>query len=95
MNLKKYNIFILFFKKLSFVFFYIDFNVFFNNKFIIIIYVNNIFLTEFNLKHIVAVKQLFNKRFKMIDLNSLRFYININIERNRLNCILFFNKKIF
>ena len=31
----------------------------------------------------------------MIDLNSLRFYLNMSIERDRSNRILFFNQKIY
>ena len=90
-----YNILALFFKKHEFVFFDVDLNVFFNEKFIIVIYVDDIFLIKFNSKHIVVVKQAFNKRFKMINLNLLRFYLNMNIERNRSNYILFLNQKIY
>ena len=86
-----YNIFASFFKKHEFVFFNIDFNVFFNEKFIIVIYIDDILLIEFNSEHIVVVKRTFNKHFKIIDLSSFRFYLNMNIERNRLNRILFFN----
>ena len=90
-----YNIFASFFKKHEFVFFNVDFNVFFNEKFIIVIYIDNILLIEFNLKHIIVVKRVFNEHFKMIDLSSLRFYLNMNIERNRLNRILFLSQKIY
>ena len=90
-----YNIFALFFKKHKFVFFNVDFSVFFNEKFIIVIYVDNIFLIEFNSKYIVVIKRVFNECFKMIDLNLLRFYLNMNIEQNRLNRILFLNQKIY
>ena len=64
-------------------------------KLIIVIYVDDIFLIEFNSEHIIVVKQTFNERFKMIDLNLLRFYLNMNIERNRLNRILFLNQKTY
>ena len=90
-----YNILISFFKKHEFVFFDTDFSVFFNKKLIIVIYVNDILLIKFNLKHIVVVKQIFNERFKMINLSSLRFYLNMNIERNRSNRILFLSQKIY
>ena len=65
-----YNIFASFLKKHEFVFFNVDLSVFFNKKLIIIIYVDDILLIKFNSKHIVVVKQIFNERFKMIDLNS-------------------------
>ena len=90
-----YNIFASFLKKHEFIFLDVDFNVFFNEKFIIVIYVDDIFLIEFNLKHIVVVKRVFNERFKMIDLSSLQFYLNMSIERNRSNRILFFSQKIY
>ena len=90
-----YNILVSFCKKHEFVFFNVDFSVFFNKKFIIVIYIDDIFLIEFNSKHIVVVKRTFNEHFKMIDLSSLQFYLNINIERNRSNRILFLNQKIY
>ena len=90
-----YNTFASFFKEHKFVFFNVDFSVFFNKKLIIVIYVDDILLIKFNSEHIVVVKHVFNKRFKMIDLNSFRFYLNMNIERNRSNRILFFNQKIY
>ena len=86
-----YNIFASFLKKHKFIFLDVDFSVFFNKKLIIVIYVDDILLIEFNSTHIVVVKRTFNKCFKMIDLNSLRFYLNMSIERNRSNRILFFN----
>ena len=91
----QYNIFVLFFKKHEFVFFNVDFNVFFNKKSILIIYVDDILLIEFNSKYIVVVKRIFNERFKIIDLNSFQFNLNISIERNRSNRILFLNQKIY
>ena len=91
----RYNILASFFKEHEFVSFNVDFNVFFNKKFIIVIYVDNILLIEFNSKHIVVVKRVFNERFKMIDLNLFQFYLNMNIERNRSNRILFFSQKIY
>ena len=90
-----YNIFASFLKKHEFIFFNVDLSVFFNKKFIIVIYINDIFLIKFNSTHIVVVKRTFNKRFKMINLNSLRFYLNMSIERKRLNRILFLNQKIY
>ena len=90
-----YNIFALFFKKHEFVSFNADFSVFFNEKLIIVIYVDDIFLIESNSKYIVVVKRAFNKRFKMINLNSFRFYLNMSIERDRSNRILFFNQKVY
>ena len=90
-----YNILISFLKKHEFILFNVDFNVFFNEKLIIVIYVDNIFLIEFNLKHIVVVKRTFNKRFKMINLNLFSFYLNISIKRDWSNRILFFNQKIY
>ena len=90
-----YNILASFFKKHEFVFFDVDLSVFFNKKLIIVIYVDDILLIEFNSEHIVAIKRIFNERFKMIDLSSFRFYLNMNIERNRSNRILFLNQKIY
>ena len=90
-----YNILTSFFKKHKFVFFDVDLNVFFNEKLIIIIYIDNILLIEFNSKHIVVVKRAFNERFKMIDLNSLRFYLNMSIEWDWSNRILSLNQKIY
>ena len=90
-----YNTFASFLKEHEFVFLNVDFSVFFNEKLIIVIYVDDIFLIKFNSAHIVVVKRTLNKRFKMINLNSLRFYLNMSIERDRSNRILFLNQKIY
>ena len=90
-----YNILASFFKKHEFVFLNANFNVFFNEKLIIVIYVDDILLIDFNSRYIAAVKQIFNEYFKIIDLNLFRFYLYINIKRNRSNRILFLNQKIY
>ena len=95
MNVTWYNILTSFFKKHKFVSFNVDLNVFSNKKLIIVIYVDDIFLIEFNSMHIVVVKRVFNKRFKMIDLSSFQFYLNMSIKRDRSNRIFFFSQKIY
>ena len=73
----------------------VDQNVFFNNKIIIVIYVNDFFIVEFNKKFIQQIKQTFNERFQMTNMNSLVYYLNMNVTRNKQQRIFCFNQKVY
>ena len=62
--------------------------VFKNKKIYIAIYVNDFFIIEFNINFINNLKKQFNQRFKMIDLKSTQYYLNIEIIRKNDNIFL-------
>ena len=66
-----------------------------NDIIIIVIYVNDLFIAKFNKIDNRIIKIVFNKRFQMIDLNFLVYYLDINIQRNRQQRIFYFNQKIY
>jgi hypothetical protein len=53
------------------------------DEIMIIIYVNDLILTEFNLATIFWLKNALNERFEMSDLNSCTYYLDMMIFRNR------------
>ena len=83
-----FEIFGKFLKKLNFLFFNADQNVFCDEKFILIIYVNDLFIIDFNKQIIKNVKIVFNKRFHMTNLDFITHYLSMHFERNRSQRIL-------
>ena len=90
-----FNTLINFFKEYDFFFLNVDQSVFFNDKIIIAIYVNDLFIVEFNKKFIQQVKQALSERFQMTNMNFLVYYLNMSVTRNRQQRILCFNQKIY
>ena len=66
-----------------------------NDIIIIVIYVNDLFIAKLNKIDNRIIKIVFNKRFQIIDLNFLVYYLDINIQRNRQQRIFYFNQKIY
>ena len=62
--------------------------VFKNKKIYIAIYVNDFFIIEFNMNFINNLKKQFDQRFKMIDLKSVQYYLNIEVIRENDNILL-------
>ena len=81
----------------KFVRLHIDFSVFKHseNKMIVIIYVNDLLIIDFNEKNIIAFKKSFSKRFRIKNLNFVFFYLNVKITRDRVNKIMHFNQTTY
>ena len=62
--------------------------VFKNKKIYIAIYVNDFFIIEFNMNFINNLKKQLDQRFKMIDLKSTQYYLNIEVIRKNDNIFL-------
>ncbi len=58
-------------------------NVFIKNQTLIIIYVDDLIITKFNLNVISILKRALNEWFEMSDLNFCTFYLDMMIFKNR------------
>jgi hypothetical protein len=67
----------------DYVFLNVEFNVFIKNDITIVIYVNYLIFTKFNIAIIFLLKTALNNRFEMSDLNLCIYYLNMMIFRNR------------
>ena len=85
----------MFLKKHDFFSLDVDLSVFSNDKVIMIIYVDDLLIIEFNRDCIQQVKLTSNKRFDMTNMRFLCYYLNMSIERDRFNRILYFNQKTY
>jgi hypothetical protein len=65
------------------------------NNIMIIIYVNDLFFTKFNCAIIFWLKNALNDRFKMSDLNSCIYYLDMIIFRNRRLKLLILNQNVY
>jgi hypothetical protein len=84
-----------FFFFLNYVLFDVEFNVFMKNDIMIVIYVNDLIFTKFNLAVIFWLKNVLNKRFEMNDLNSCIYYFDIMIFKNRNLKQLILNQNVY
>jgi hypothetical protein len=73
----------------------VEFNVFMKNDIMIVIYVNDLIFTEFNLAIIFWLKNVLNDWFKMSDLNSCIYYLDMMIFRNRCLKMLILNQSFY
>ncbi len=73
----------------------VEFNVFMKNDIMIVIYVNDLILTEFNFAIIFWLKNALNDRFEMSDLNSCIYYLDMMIFRNRRLRLLILNQNFY
>ena len=93
-----YEIISAFLKKFDFVIFETNHNVFIskNEKIYVIVYVDDLLIINDNMNFIDFIKREFDKRFKMIDLNFVQHYLDIEIVRNDdsilLRQIIYFRK---
>jgi hypothetical protein len=61
------------------------------NDIMIVIYVNDLIFTKFNFAIIFWLKNALNDRYKMSDLNSCIYYLDMMIFRNRRFKLLILN----
>ncbi len=73
----------------------IDHSVFIHdNDIIIIIYVNDLLILKSNIFNIQALKLQFAERFQMKDLDSIKWYLEMHITRNKVEWTLWINQSI-
>ena len=84
-----------FFKKHDFWFFNVDQSVFCDKKTIIIIYVDDLLITNFNKQFNKNIKTTFNKQFYIIDFNFIIHYFDIKLDRNKFQRILWFSQRVY
>ena len=77
-----------FLKQHDFIFLNVDQNVFCDEKTIIIIYVDDLFIIDLNNKINKNIKTIFNQRFQMIDLNFITHSFDIKFDRDKQQRIL-------
>jgi hypothetical protein len=68
---------------LNYVSFNIEFNIFMKDDIMIVIYVNDLIFTRFNLAAIFRLKNALNECFELNDLNSCIYYLDMMIFKNR------------
>jgi hypothetical protein len=73
----------------------VEFNVFMKNDIMIVIYVNDLIFTEFDLAIIFWLKNALHKRFKMSDLESCIYFLNMMIIKNRRLQLLILNQSVY
>jgi hypothetical protein len=73
----------------------VEFNVFMKNDIMIVIYVNDVIFTRFNLATIFWLKNVLNERFEMNDLNFCMYYLDMMIFKNRNLKQLILNQNIY
>jgi hypothetical protein len=73
----------------------VEFNVFMKNDIMIVIYVNDLIFTKFNLATISWLKNALNERFEMSDLDFCIYYLDMMIFRNRNLKQLILNQNIY
>ena len=79
-----YEIISAFLKKFDFIVFETNHNVFIskNEKIYVIVYVDDLLIINDNMNFIDFIKRKFDKKFKIIDLNFVQHYFDIEIVRN-------------
>jgi hypothetical protein len=65
------------------------------NDIMIVIYVNDFIFTKFNFAIIFWLKIVLNNRFKMSDLDSYIYYLDMMISRNRRLKLLILNQSVY
>ena len=85
----------LFLKKFDFLFLNVDQSVFCDEKTIIIIYVDDLLITNSNKQFNKNIKTIFNKQFHIIDFNFIIYYFDIKFDRNKFQRILWFNQRVY
>ncbi len=66
-----------------------------NNNIIIAIYVNDLLILESNIFDIEALKLQFAERFQMKDLDSIKWYLEMHITRDKAEWTLWINQSIY
>ena len=66
-----------------------------NSKMYVIIYVDDLLITEFNKEKIVVIKQRLSERFHMTNLESVIYYLDLKVHRDRRNKTIRINQIIY
>ncbi len=66
-----------------------------DNKIIIAIYVNDLLILKLNIFNIKALKLQFAERFQMKDLDSIKWYLEMHITRDKAEWTLWINQSIY
>ncbi len=73
----------------------VEFNVFIKNDIILIIYVNDLIFIKLDLAIIVWLRNVLHERFKMSDLKSCIYYLDMIIIKNRCLRLLILNQNVY
>jgi hypothetical protein len=73
----------------------VEFNVFMKNDIMIVIYVNDLIFTKFDLAIIFWLKNVWHERFEMNDLKLCIYYLDMMIVKNRRFKLLFLNQNVY
>jgi hypothetical protein len=73
----------------------VEFNVFMKDDIMIVIYVNDLIFTKFNLATIFWLKNALNERFEMSDLSLCIYYLDMMIFKNRSLRQLILNQSVY
>ena len=66
-----------------------------DEKTIIIIYVDDLLITNFNKQFNKNIKTIFNKQFHIIDFDFIIYYFDIKLDQNKFQRILWFNQRVY
>ena len=66
-----------------------------DEKIIIIIYVDNLLITNSNKQFNKNIKTIFNKQFHIIDFDFIIHYFDMKFDRNKFQRILWFNQRVY
>ncbi len=85
-----------FLKNIKFVRSDVDFSVYVAQmgdvKFFIVVYVDDLILVCNNKDKLLQVKKKLSQKFEMKNLGDLHFFLGMEVERNRAQCLLYINK---
>jgi hypothetical protein len=84
-----------FFFSFDYVSLNVEFNVFIKNNIMIVIYVNDLIFTKFDLAIIFWLKNALHERFEMSDLKSCIYYLDMMIVKNRRLRLLILNQTVY
>ena len=71
---------------------FFDYSIFiYFNDIIVTIYVDDLFICDFNLKLIINFKEKLRERFRIKNLNFINYYLSVKITRNRKNRVIYFS----
>ena len=69
-------------KYLKFEILYSNLNIFIRKQIIIIIYINNLFILNFEIKKIKNIKKNLNNKFSIINFDFIKYYLNQSLVLN-------------
>ena len=90
-----FNILATYLNEQSFLALNADQSVFSNGKVIIAIYVDDLLIASSNSKLIQKAKKALHRRFQMINLGPLAYYLSIDVQRDRQQRAFYLNQKVY